>query len=274
MSNTTGAYDELVYTTGDELWDRIHQAHRRFAALLSVTPGKTALRGSEWTAGEVAGHVLTVLRRYTRRDLDSPEGLSEHGSAVAGQNAAELAELGQYSVAEVLDQAWQELADIEQRLPRTMDLHETFPFHGGLKIDAAAALGNLLGEFLVHGRDVALARGKTWRIGSRNAALALTVGLQAAPAYVHPDAPGDLKVELRTPETNAWILDLADGELTSRRALRRERADLRIYGRTEPLLLNLYGRMNLATATAHGLTVIGGRRPWRLTRLPQTFLKP
>lgn len=274
MATTTGAYDEFVYTTGDELWDRIHQAHRRFAALLSVTPGKTTIRGSDWNASQVAGHVLTVLRRYTQRDLYSTEGLSEHGSDVVEQNATELAELEMISVAEVLDQVWQELADIEKKLPRTIDLHETLPFHGGVKIDAAGALGNLIGEFLVHGRDVALARGKHWKIGSRNAALALTVGLQAAPAYVSPDAPGDLKLEIRTPESNPWLLDLVDGELTSRRAARRERVDVRVYARAEPLLLNLYGRFGIARATLHGTTLIGGRRPWRVARLEASFLKP
>jgi hypothetical protein len=239
-----------------------------------VTPGKTELKDSEWNAAQVAGHLLTVLRRYTQRDLTSRDGLSEEATAVTGQNEDELAELGQYSVAEVLDRTWQELADIERILPRNTDLHQRFPFHGGQELDAVGALANLMGEFLIHGRDVALARGKHWRIGSRNAALVLTTGLQVVPGYVHPDAPGDLKLEIRTPESNAWILDLADGELTSRKAGRREAPDVRIYARTEPLLLNLYGRFGISRAALHGTTVIGGRRPWRLARLPRTFLKP
>jgi hypothetical protein len=273
---TTGAttYDEFVFTTGDELWDRIHQAHRRFAALLSVTPHRTQVPGSDWTAGEVAGHVLTVLRRYTRRDLTSTEGLSPEGIGVRDQNAVELEELGTLGVAEILDQLWQEVADIEKLLPRTMDLHERFPFHGGQEMDAAAALGNLIGEFLVHGRDVAKARGKQWKIGSRNAALAMNIGLQAAGGYVSPAARGDLKVELRTPETNPWILEVVDGEATSRLAVPGERVDVRVFGRTQPLLLNLYGRIGLAHATALGTVVVGGRRPWRITRLSSTFLVP
>lgn len=273
---TRGAttYDEFVFTTGDELWDRIHQAHRRFAALLSVTPHKTQLPGSDWTAGEVAGHVLTVLHRYTQRDLTSREGLSPEGIGVRDQNAVELEELGNYSVAEVLDRVWQELADIEKKLPRDIDLHTRFPFHGGQEMDAAGALGNLIGEFLVHGRDVARARGKQWKIGSRNAALAMSVGLQAAPGYLAPDAPGDLKVEIRTPESNPWVLEVVDREVTSRRAVRGEAVDVRIFGRAEPLLLNLYGRFGIPRATLHGTVVVGGRRPWRLTRLPSTFLVP
>ena len=274
MTQTTGAYDEFVFTTGDELWDRVHQAHRRFAALLSVTPGKTELKDSEWNAAQVAGHVLTVLQRYTQRDITSTDGLSDDAAAVGQQNEDELAALGQYSVAEVLDRIWQELADIEKMLPRDCDLHQTFPFHGGQQIDVVGALSNLVGEFLMHGRDVAQARGKQWKIGSRNAALILSTGLQVVPAYVSPDAPGDLKLMIRTPESNAWVLDLVDGELTSRRAGRGERPDVSLYARTEPLALNLYGRFGLARTTVHGATLVGGRRPWRLARLPRTFLAP
>ena len=272
--SATGAYDQFVCTNGDELWDRIHQTHRRFAALLSVTPSRHPIPGSTWTAGEIAGHVLTVLRRYTGGAVTTGDGLSATGAGVTELNARELDELGRMSVAEILGEAWQELADIEQLFPRTMDLNEPFPFHGGQKMDGAAALGNLIGEFSVHGRDVARSRGKTWKVGSRNAALALNLGIQVAPAYVAPTAPGDLKVEIRTPESAPWVFDLVDGTLTSRPSVRGEAIDVRIFGRTEPLLLNLYGRMGLARATAHGVTVIGGRRPWRVARMPRSFLAP
>lgn len=273
---TTGEtiYDEFVFTTGDELWDRIHQAHRRFAALLSVTPSQTTIRGSDWTAGEVAGHLLTVLRRYTARDLTSAEGLSPDAAGVADINAVTLDELDLISVADILDCLWQELADLERIIPRTADLHQRYPFHSGQQVDVAGWLGNLIGEFLVHGHDVARARRKSWKIGSRNAALALNVVVQAAPGYVSADAPGDLKLEIRTPETNPWVIDLADGELTSRRATRREGADVRVFARAEPLLLNLYGRIGIPQAALHGTTVIGGRRPWRVTRLGSSFLTP
>ncbi|MFL6157219.1 MAG: hypothetical protein ACJ72D_14070 [Marmoricola sp.] len=275
--SATGAgntYDEFVFTTGGELWDRLHTAHRRFAGLLSVTPHRTEIPGSSWNAGEVAGHLLTVLRRYTGGGVTEGIGLSPDGAGVAELNRSELADLAGTSVDAVLDHLWQELADLEVLFPRTMDLHQRYPFHGGQEMDGAAALGNLIGEFLIHGRDVARARGKIWKIGSRNAALALNVGMQVAPAYVARDGPGDLKVEIRTPETNSWVLDLADGALTSRLAEPGEPVDVRILGRAEPLLLNLYGRMSIATATLHGVTVIGGRRPWRLSRMARAFESP
>lgn len=274
MTHTGAAtYDGFVVTTGDELWDRVHQAHRRFAALLSVTPPRTEVAGSDWTAGEVAGHVLTVLRRYTRRDLDSSEGLSPDPNGVAGINAVALEDLELTNVAEVLDCVWRELADLERILPRSTDLNRRYPFHSGQQVDAAGWLGNLIGEFLVHGHDVARARGKAWKIGSRNAALALNVVIQAAPGYVSPDAPGDLRLEVRTPETRPWVIDLADGEAVSRAAT-GEPVDVRLFARTEPLLLNLYGRRGIVRTTLHGAAVVGGRRPWRVTRLGSSFLTP
>ncbi|RZI79470.1 MAG: hypothetical protein EOO67_20430, partial [Microbacterium sp.] len=157
--STTGAgsttYDKFVFTDGDELWDRLHQAHRRFAALLSITPSKHPVPGSDWTAGEVATHLLTVVRRYTQRDLTDPSGTSADVAEIAALNKAELADYAGISVREVIDLLWQELADLEKKLPRTADLHQTYPFHSGQEVDVAGWLGNLIGEFLVHGRDVA-----------------------------------------------------------------------------------------------------------------------
>lgn len=272
---TTGArtYSEFVVTTGDDLWDRIHLAHQRFGALLSVTPPQTRIPGSDWTAGEVAGHLLTVLRRYTQRDLTSTAGLSPDPCGVAGINAVELEDLDLVNATEILDQVWQELADLEKIIPRTADLHQRYPFHSGQEVDVAGWLGNLIGEFLVHGHDVARARGKRWKIGSRNAALALNVVVQAAPGYVSPDA-GDLKLEIRTPETNPWVIDLVDGEAVSHRKAAGEPVDVRLVARTEPLLLNLYGRTGIGRTTLHGAGVVGGRRPWRVTRLGSSFLTP
>ncbi|MCX6395602.1 MAG: hypothetical protein NTV23_03880 [Propionibacteriales bacterium] len=268
------AYDEFVRTDGDELWDRLHQAHRRFAALLSVTPAKHPVPGSDWTAGAIAAHLLTVVQRYTQRDMTSAAGLSPDAAAISALNETELTRYADASVAEVLDLLWQELADLEQKFPRDADLHQTFPFHADQQVDVAGWLGNLIGEFLVHGRDVARSRGKTWLIGSRNAALALNLGIQAIPGFVSPDAPGDLKLEIRTPQTTPWVIDLADGVATSRAARNREPADVKVYVRTEPLLLNQYGRIGMPMMTVLGAVVIGGRRPWRLTRLGPSFQAP
>lgn len=274
MSSTGDVYDGFVTTDGNELWDRLHQAHRRFAALASITPAKHPIPGSDWTAGEVSAHLLTVVRRYTQRDLTSAAGLSADAGAISGLNEREMAEYAGVAVSEVLGLLWQELADLENQIPRTADLHQTYPFHTGQPVDVAGWLGNLIGEFLVHGRDIARSRRKTWLIGSRNAALVLNLGIQAVPGFVSPDAGGDLKLEIRTPQTKPWVLDLADGVLTSRRAERREPVDVKVFTRTEPLVLNMYGRIGIPTMTALGAMVIGGRRPWRITRMASSFQPP
>ncbi|MET3963305.1 hypothetical protein ABIE44_003239 [Marmoricola sp. OAE513] len=274
MTSTTGVYDKFVFTDGDELWDRLHQAHRRFAALLSVTPRKHRLRNSDWAAGDVAAHLLNVVQLWTRRDLDDAAGLATSPEGVAALNSTALAGVADCGVPEIIQQLWQELDDLERILPRTTDLHRTYPFHAGQQVDAAGLLGNLIGEFLLHGRDVAISRRKTWLIGSRNAALALNLGVQAVGGYVSPDAPGDLKLEIRTPETSNWILDLAGTDVESRAAEPRERVDVRVLCRPEPLLLNMYGRMSLNRMVLHGAFVVGGRRPWRIRRLPESFETP
>ena len=160
-------------------------------------------------------------------------------------------------------------------MPRDLDLHQKIPFHGGQELDGAGALGNLIGEFLVHGRDVAPARGKHWKIGSRNAALAIDAGtagrarLRSPGRTGRPQAgdphPGDERLGARPRRRRA---DQPQGGSGAKPA------DVRIYARAEPLLLNLYGRFGLARATLHGTAVIGGRRPWRVRPTAATFLTP
>lgn len=267
-------YDGFVRTDGDQLWDRIRAAHARFAEVAGSVPPDLRADGSDWTAQQVTAHVLTVLRRYTERDFSNPTGLSDDAGEVARQNAVELAPWAAVPVVVLLDDISATLDRLEAVFPRSSDLHQVFPFHGGQQLDGAAALGNLIGEFLLHGRDIARAARVRWPVDGHDAALVLNLGMQVSPGFVAPDGPGDLKVEVRTPHSRPWILDLADGELESRPRVKGEPVDVRMYGRSQAILLNLYGRIGIVGATFRGTTVIGGRRPWRLARLPKAFVQP
>lgn len=267
-------YDGFVRTGGDDLWDRLRIAHVRFADLaVSVDPAGPA-ENSTWNARQVVAHVLTVLHRYTERDFTSADGLSADPAGVATMNEAELAALDGVKIADLLDRIAAELDRVEQIFPRDTDLTRRYPFHGGITLDGAAAIANLMGEFLLHGRDVARGAGRSWPLDAQDAALVLNVGVQVGPAFVAPDAPGDLSVQLRTPRTRPWTIAVRDGVATSEASVPGAPVDVRMYGRPQAFLLNLYGRVGIPGATLLGSTIIGGRRPWRVTRLPRTFLKP
>ncbi len=110
----------------------------------------------EWTVGEVAAHVLTVVRRYRpepRRASTVP--------ALRGLNHAEVADVGDASpaaIAEMIDADLDAMAAIAPLVPLDMER----PFHLGLTVTISAGWANLVSECFVHGADIAGAVGRRW----------------------------------------------------------------------------------------------------------------
>lgn len=113
--------------------------------------------GTDWTVGETVAHLESVYRRYSV-DLRR----SSQRAALAEQNADDIAELGidtERAVATMTDQV-AFLATVIDAIPAD----RLFPFHGGQQVTLAAGWGNLLGELLAHGDDIARATGKPFVI--------------------------------------------------------------------------------------------------------------
>lgn len=269
-------YAKFVSTTPAELWQRIELAHGRFAELVAAVPDELAMPSSTWTARDLAGHLLTVARRYTRPGIRTSEGLAGSPRAVDALNASELAELAGTPKAELLAALASQLTAVRAAHPADADgdLHEQFPFHGGVLIDRAGALSNLLAEFLIHGRDLAQAAHRPWPIEAVDARLILNGVLQIVPAYANRKARGALHVQLRVPGAQRWTLSIAGGSATSRPAQDGDRPDVVLHAPADVLTLALYARVTPAQAARRGMLPIGGRRPWRIVRLPRLLEAP
>jgi len=139
----------VTATSHEELTHRARVAYARTRTLLEATDPALRLTGGGWTCGEVAAHLLTVMCRYTHRDLTQPSGLSAHVSDLAGQSSAEVAAVRGLSHEEVLQRLDSEFDDYISRTP--LPLGQRFPFHGGVSMDGAGAASNWIGELLVHG---------------------------------------------------------------------------------------------------------------------------
>ena len=164
--------------------------------------------------------------------------------------------------------------DVPVMLPPTLDLHVRYPFHGGVFIDAAGGLSNLVGEFLIHGYDIARAAGRPWAIEARDALLIMNGVLQISPAYAEPGATGPLKICLRSRGAADWVLDFNGGRLDSRAAAPGEAADVVMRAPAETLLLVFYSRIGTLASLRGGMLVTGGRRPWRIATLAKHLQKP
>lgn len=264
-------HDAFVSTDGVELWDRIQHSYRRFDDLIATIDPALLPRGSAWTARETAGHLLTVLHRLTQRDITGSAGMAPSVAELDDLNAVELEKLRDHDLAELRAALRLEMQALEHTFPRGRDLTRTIPFHGGTRADGAAVLGHVIGEFQLHGRDLALAAGRRWPVRERDAVLALCLPHQVAGGFLRPSATGDLTAVVTTRHTRPWLLGVREGTGISRPATAQDRPDVRLHGRAGSLLLALYGRLGAPAAAARGTLVLGGRRPWLASRLPRIF---
>lgn len=262
----------LITTTASELAERTDLAYEQFVALLADTTATLAVDGS-WSAVEVAGHLLNVVNRYVEF---APGRLADDPRGVDVINEHELATLAGRAMADVLD----DLADEMGRFRATWGPHTglpldlDFPFHGGGTIDLQAGLTNLMGEYLVHGLDVARAARVDWPIDDRDGALLIAFGAKILPAYVRATNTERLHLRLDLEGLDPWVLDVDGADATSRTPEPDDDPDVCLRGPATPMALLLYGRLDLDGALAHGLEVCGGTRPERAALLPDLFEKP
>jgi hypothetical protein len=261
----------LTTATDAELDLRTTAAFRRTICLLRSVDPQQRLALGEWTARDVAAHLLNVQRRYTRRDFRSDSGLSAEPAGLTDQNASELTELGDEPMGSILDGLE---AEFPEFLRTSLPLHDRYPFHSSQTIDGIGARANWLGELVMHGYDVARAAKIKWPFDERNSVLQLHAGLQVAPGWLNPvTAEGvRLAVTLHIAGGTAQIIDIADGACEVRDAGRGDHPDAVIRSRATPLLLLFFGRVSLPRAIVRGMVVTGGRRPWRGTALTSLFL--
>jgi uncharacterized protein (TIGR03083 family) len=134
----------------------------RFLAVVSGLDGaavRAQVPGVDWTVGQKVSHVHSVYLRYTTdlRRADTPH-------AVAVQNAEDIERLG-IDIDAASTAIRQQLASLESIVPHIAP-DQTFPFHAGQLTTMAGGWGNLLGELLAHGDDIARATGTAFRIPS------------------------------------------------------------------------------------------------------------
>jgi len=265
-------------TTGHELLERLDVAAARFLDVArSVDPG-SPVPDLTWDARTLVAHVLTVVYRYTRRDPDTREGLAGTIEEVTPLNQSEAAAVVRsHTHDEVLALLGDELEHLRGLYdPATLDLYRRYPFHVGATIDAAGAGGNLIGELLVHGLDLARAARRPWSIDDRDAELMLNGWFQIIPSFVNRDYAARRPLDLRLMIGGArpWAIVVRDGVATSGPAGDGGRPDSVVRVPASTMVLAATKRLSTAAAVRRGMRVVGGRRPWRVLRMNHLFHMP
>lgn len=266
-------YQNFTRTDSTELWERVGVAQHRFTDLVSRLDPIAPVADSDWTVREVGVHLLSVLSRYTDRDLRGRDGLADDAPGVTALNRMQMRTYGDLSSVELVEVIGSRIDCVRTRLPATQDLAERFPFHCDVTLDAAGFLGNLISEFLVHGRDVARANGEGFDIDRRDAVLILNCLVQLPAGFMRADAH-PVKLGLRIRGAIPWVIDMRPGTAESRPMHPRETTDVVLRGSPAAMVLALHGRYSAVEALYRGLLPTGGRKPWRALHVPANIDSP
>jgi uncharacterized protein (TIGR03083 family) len=186
----------------------LQSGSQRFIELAaSVGPKEAALPvpGMDWTVGETIAHVLTVVRRGYRDPRRSASA-----AETADLNQVCLDELDERDPAELVPLLREDVhTAIDVVYPKISD-DRVFPFHGGVETTMTPALHVVLGEFLIHGYDVAGALGRPWEISEDEAWLLVPGELMGA--WLRRDVP-DERYELRLGDHEPISFGIQGGKL-------------------------------------------------------------
>ncbi|MGH2820715.1 MAG: DinB family protein [Actinomycetota bacterium] len=242
----------------------------RFTALLrSVSdPSRNAI--GHWSIAETAAHTSHVYELFPELLRGGESPVRDHLSLsdawevkLAGdpvRDPAAIAERIETALAEFASEA----TEAQWAQPKL--------WHGGVKMPTYALAGILLGEAMLHGRDIATAEGKPWDIAAKHAVFLIDGLLPALPHYVKPEAAAGLKAtyDLRVRGGPRLYLTIRDGILTIDE---ESPGPIDCHISADPLAYVLvgYGRIGQIGPILIGKLVAWGKRPWLALRFARLF---
>ena len=246
---------------------------RRLVGLLEAVPDPQApTRGLTWTLGETSLHLTHGPARYAdfARGRALPEPTIDTGTIFAQGMAADP-ERAPSVLARRLE------ANTHRYLAETAELPATHPvsFFGGLTIELAVQSAILLGEFVVHGYDVARSIGRPWPIDPAHARLIIAGVPAVMPRYVdRAAAAGDtVTYEVRLRGGPSFQVRFDRGTATVGPP-QPGAADCRLTVDPVTFLLVMYWRRSQWPGILRGQLRAWGRRPWLGPRFQRLFVRP
>jgi uncharacterized protein (TIGR03083 family) len=246
---------------------------RRLVELLAAVPDPQApTRGLAWTLGETSLHLAGGPARYAdfARGRALPEPTIDLGPVNARRIAAQP-ERTPSVLARRLD------ANTRRYLAETAELPATHPvpFFGGVTIQLAAQSAILLGEFVVHGHDLARSIGRPWPIEAAHARLIIAALTALLPRYVDRASAGGLtatyQVRLRGGPSFQVHFDRGTATVGPPNP---GAVDCRLVADPVTFLLVAYGRRSQWPGILRGQLLAWGRRPWLGPRFQRLLVRP
>jgi len=235
-------------------------------------PGVVVPHTDRWTIAQVMAHLVTVAVRYSPAGGD-PDRWAADAKDVAALNDHEIAQLPDRELPRILASLRSAVADLPSG--PAVDGGDPFAYTGGVQLRPADLLGIMLGEFVVHGYDIACLVGRPWPIDPAAAVEILESLNPILPAWVDPDGARGvsavLEMRVRGAERHRW--QFTDGRLEVDPAVSRP-VDVTISADPVAFLLLSYRRMPLWRAILTGKSRAWGREPMLAFRSNRLFRAP
>jgi hypothetical protein len=258
-----------------ELPGRLRRAAEAFVEVASsIDPVDPVPMTPEWTTADLVAHVAIEARRY-RRELEGDSDWSASGGDIAETNRRALAAEPDRDVPAALERMQRDVGRYADLLA-ARDLDE--PSHhldGGLVLAPRHAAGLLLGELVLHRRDLAQVDGGDLSIDREDALVVATGAVHTIPGMIDTAAAAGRRaaIELRLRGGATHGITLLDGtaSVTPGRLARRD-AVLSV----DPVgfLLLSYGRRGQLATIVRGHVVVWGRRLHRALLLDRVVHRP
>jgi uncharacterized protein (TIGR03083 family) len=241
----------------------LRTAAARAAAVIRAAGAPGArVPGLEWTVAETAAHLVHEFddySAYAQGRKKVAEG--DRGSSPSRRNAAANA-------AQLRDDPDRDLGRLADRLGAAVEGFLAVPprdervlVSNGVSMTWSTMMSALLGELLVHGRDIARASGQPWRI-ERGEALQVIAGVMAmVPDYLDRERARGVTAsfEVRLRGGPRYLISVADQKAV---VAGSGRADCWISADPVAFLLVGFGRAGQWGQILRGNMVAGGRKPW------------
>lgn len=265
----------MALTESSPLTTELRGAVQRYSELAqSAADSAQPLPGSEWTLRESVAHVTSVAPRYAKFPYGTQQ-LAETPAELPALNGEEIKALGERTVGDLLTLLQDAVEAVIGQVEAYGDQPPEYRFHGGGLVTADVALGILLGELIVHGRDMATGMHRSWPITRQQVSLIWSGAEPILPGWVEPasSAGHHAAYQVHLGDGRQHLLCFTSGKLATQLPAGR-RIDCHIGGSPEAILLILYRRVSPWRAALTGRVIAWGPRPWLAFSLSDRFYRP
>jgi uncharacterized protein (TIGR03083 family) len=254
-----------------------HRAAERCALLIEQAPDASArLPRSEWTVRDLAVHIVLaaeVFREFAAGRTEPFVDLSDiAGGSLARTGAQRLVEEPEHDL-RALATRLRAAADELQWFTAERQGDERVVWNG-IEIDLRSMIGISLGEYLMHGYDLARLLKRRWPVDRSDARVILAAALSLLPLLADPrtTASAHACFDLRVRGGTQITLRVEAGHVST--GVPGVPVDCHVSADPVALLFVAYGRRSQWGPILTGRLLAWGRKPWLGLRLTSYLVAP